>query len=67
MAANKRRPSHVTSTGRTAQKEPQPSTRLGQIKAALSNIDFGFTIFFADERGESIKYYQGAVVQEPHP
>lgn len=56
--------SRVTNTGRRGLKEPQPSTRLEQIKNALSGINFGFTIFFTDERGESIKYYQGAVVQE---
>lgn len=61
------RRSSVTNTGRQALKEPQPSTRLEQIRQALSKIEFGFTIFFANERGESIKYYQGAVVQQNDP
>lgn len=59
-----KRASRVTNTGRKALTEPAPSTRLEQVKNALSKLDFGFTIFFANERGESIKYYQGAVVQE---
>lgn len=62
--AIKKRTSRVTNTGRQALKEPQPSTRLEQVKQALSSLEFGFTIFFADERGQSIKYYSGAVVQE---
>lgn len=45
-------------------QEPEPSTRLSQIKQALAEIGFGFTIFFTDERGKSIKYYCGSVVQE---
>ena len=45
-------------------KEPEPSTRLQQIKKALSKIDFGFTIFFTNERGKSVKYYCSAVEQE---
>lgn len=61
---NKKRTSRVTNTGRQAMKEPQPSTRLEQVKTALAALDFGFTIFFADERGQSIKYYSGAVIQE---
>lgn len=64
---SKKRTTRVTNTGRQALKEPQPSTRLEQVKSALSQLNFGFTIFFADERGQSIKYYQGAVVQESTP
>jgi hypothetical protein len=60
--ANKRQ--RITNTGRKALPEPQPSSRLEQVKSALSHLDFGFTIFFANERGESIKFYQGAVTQE---
>jgi hypothetical protein len=58
------RKERVTNTGRRGLREPEPSTRLERIKTALSSLDFGFTVFFTDERGESIKYYSGAVVQE---
>lgn len=62
--AKERRNERVTNTGRRGFPEPQPSSRLDQIKAALAEINFGFTVFFTDERGESIKYYSGAVIQE---
>lgn len=58
------RKTHIVNTGRRGFPEPEPSTRLEQIKAALAEINFGFTVFFTDERGESIKYYSGAVIQE---
>jgi len=58
------RKERVTETGRQALPEPQGSTRLEQIKRALSSIPFSFTIFFSDESGKSIKYYCGAIVQE---
>lgn len=45
-------------------QEPTPSTRLEQLQKALKKIPFGFTIFFTNERGRSVKFYQGAVEQE---
>jgi hypothetical protein len=62
--AKVKRTTRVVNTGRRGLREPEPSTRLERIKQALSGLDFGFTVFFTDERGESIKYYSGAVVQE---
>lgn len=64
---NKEKKERITNTGRQALPEPRPSTRLEQVKAALAHLDFGFTIFFANERGESIKYYSGAVLQDHDP
>jgi hypothetical protein len=58
------RKTRVVNTGRRGMREPELSTRLERVKSALAGIDFGFTVFFTDERGESIKHYSGAVVQE---
>jgi hypothetical protein len=54
----------ATTTGRKPLQEPEPSTRLEQLKQALAPLDFGFTVFFTSERGQCVKYYQGAVIQE---
>jgi hypothetical protein len=46
-----------------AKYEEPDSTRLTQLKEALKSIDFGYTVFFTSERGQSIRLYQGATVQ----
>ena len=60
----KRRTQATVVPARRIVQEPEPSTRLEQIKKALATIDFGFTIFFTSERGQNVKYYQGAMIQE---
>lgn len=45
-------------------REPEPSTRLERVRKALMKINFGYTIFFTNERGKSVKLYCGAVEQE---
>lgn len=49
---------------RVRAQEAPPTTRLEQLQKALRKIPFGFTIFFTNERGKSVKFYQGAVEQE---
>ena len=37
-------------------KKLKNKSRITQIQQALKNIPFAFTIFFSDEKGESVKY-----------
>lgn len=46
--------------GKSNKQEAQQTTRLQQLKRALRNVDFGYTIFFSDENGNSVRLYSGA-------
>jgi hypothetical protein len=53
----------VSVIGRSKFTEPT-SSHLNTIKRKLRDVPFGFTIFFTDENGNSIKYGQYAKIQE---